>query len=171
MISKEDLLRKSIIDFIRDSSATYSDLAEVVDTLNKCWGVPDAERQIALQDNSVDFNTVVDLVINKPYFNSGCVALGSGEYDEAVDAFTKSGALFDRISAHMKQNNYSNAITDCELFLANNPHNAPAYAKLIMSLWLSGRHSEALQAHQRALENCPDDDSIKDMSFLLSQKG
>ncbi len=86
-----------------------------------------------------------------PLFDAGSEALGKGEYQKAVEYFTKSLAseidqlevtYFNRAIAYENLGEYQKAIDDCTKAIATNPDYADAYFHRANSLQCSGRFND-----------------------------
>lgn len=169
MISREDILRRSIIEWIKQSDTSNPEISEALEILERCWASANSEIEMALQRNSVSFDTLVNELPSKIPFQTGCASLGAGDFDEAADSFTdciledpsNADALLMRASTYIKDRNYEGAIADCEKVLSMDPKNARAHTKKVIALLENLNYDEAQKAHQQALENCPDDDTLK----------
>lgn len=168
-MSIEDIARATIIKFLESNSTTdqehSAELLQEVERLKSIWLIQSRIEAPDLLSLIPIYSTEQKAKICK---DAGNVALGHGNFDEAIDKLTEAIQLMPnemdlylvRADAYLKKGFYPQAIQDFQIYLSCKQNNAAAFLRLGYAFLMVNEIGNAKNIIQEGLNQFPDDPSL-----------
>jgi tetratricopeptide (TPR) repeat protein len=178
---REEIARGLIIRHLRacSSASTHSDeLNGVISSLSAIWNLQESIDFPGFPSLSCLVESLSDeYMLSESYVNRGLGSLSQGDFDGAIDCFSKVLLRNQnnvqvrkmRASAYLKRGMFDQAIDDCQTILQSDERDKMTHLKLVFALWSAKRIGDAQIAWSEASAAYPGDATLTDIGYVIDR--
>lgn len=175
-MSHDDIARAAVIKYLESNAESDSEhrneLLQEAQRLKSIW----------LIQSATDAPDLIDLIPiysneqkSKIFRDAGNVALGHGNFDEAIDKLTEAINLTPdeielymiRANAFLKKGLYLQAIQDLKYYISKNNNNPSAHLRLSYAYSMVEENENAINVLQNGLTLFPEDHNLLSTKNLI----